>query len=1032
MIEHINIKISCQKRSDRWTTLLFVAFMLIYASSIFAQTTVKTTGRVCDKAGEPMIGVSIVLKETSNGTVTDLDGNYSLNIPIENKKPVLTYSYLGYLSQDIPVNGRTIIHVVLEENKKALDEVVVVGYGVQKRVNMTGSVSSVKSDKITTMPVANVSNAIGGRVSGLVTKQTSGEPGNDASTLYLRGNKNPLVLVDGIESEYNMINMEEVESVTLLKDASAVAPYGLKGANGVMLITTKRGTNSKGKISLTYNGEFGWQTPTNTPEFMDASDGLRLKKKAYQMDGMLDEANAITDDILDAHKQGTDAYPNTNWVKNYMHTSNSQKHNIVLNGGNDLIKAYVALGYLEQGSMFSNDQYYRRYNLRTNLDLKPTKTTTFSADLGLVFDQKRNNAISAESAMLNIYRAKATEADVYSNGLSAFQSSLGSSMHEVVYGGGEKKYDNNYQNISLSVNQELPFLKGLSVKGVFNMNRKDMQSKGWVYPYEYYVYDAANKKYNKSELQSDAELSQSTQINTFYTIQGYVNYANSFGKHNVSGLFVYERRWGGTSVKYNASRTGFDIKIPELNMGSKDNQYNSGTSSEEGQDGFVFRLNYDYAQKYLLELAGRYDRTYQYAPDRRAAFFPSASFGWRISEEGFMKDIRIIDNLKFRVSYGKSGNPVGNPFQWSPTYTVGDGYVWGKEQAIVLGLYESAEPNPFLTWETVLKANVGFDLSMWGGLLGVEFDFYHDLRSDKIIIPTDDFPTEYGIKPSQYNAGKEERYGVDLTLTNHISVSRDFSIDNTFVFGFSRDTQIDMAESLGTLSIPRFRRTGKSASQLRGYVSEGLFADQEDIDKWAYQSASTRPGDIKYRDINGDGKIDNEDETIIGRSRIPEIMYGYTFSARYKNFDLNLFLQGTGNSDFYMGQDASGASDRGVRFPFKNDKPRQDHQNSWTTDNPSPTAKYPRLSTIEGMNYVTSTFWMVNTAFLKLKSVELGYNFDKKLLRRIYVENLRLYLNFYNLWTIYSAMPKDFDVENQNYNAYPQQFITSLGVSITF
>ena len=678
MTKNVKAKVSDTMKSRRQIAALITLLMLITVSSVFAQGTKKLTGIVSDLSGEPLIGVSIVVKGTTIGTVTDLNGGYSLNIPDENKKATLIFTYVGYLKQEISVNNKHTLNVIMKEDDKLLDEVVVVGYGVQKRVNMTGSVASVKSEKMTTMPVANVSNALGGRVSGLVTQQATGEPGNDASTLYLRGNKNPLVLVDGIESEYNMINMEEVESVTLLKDASAVAPYGLKGANGVVLITTKRGGNTQGKISFNYNGEFGWQKPTNTPEFMSAAEGLRLKKQAYEMDGMKDEANAITDEILAAHEQGTDAYPNTNWVKNYMNTSTSQKHNIVLKGGNDLIKAYVALGYMKQGSM-----------------------------LGRVYDRKRTNSSSAEAAMLNIYRAKATEADVYSNGLPAFQSSIGGSMYQTIYGGGEKRNENNYQNLSLSVNQELPFIKGLSVKGLFNMNRKDTYSKNWGHPYEYYVYDAANNKYNKSELQSDADLSQSTKVNAYYTVQGYLNYANSFGNHNISGLFVYERRWGGRKIDYSARRTQFDVSIPELDMGSKNNQYNSGTSSAEAQDGFVFRVNYDYAQKYLIELAGRYDRTYQYAPDRRAAFFPSVSLGWRISEEAFLKDIHIIDNLKVRASYGKSGNPVGNPFQWSPTYTVGNGYVWGTgSQSTVSGLYESAEANPFLTWETVLKANI--------------------------------------------------------------------------------------------------------------------------------------------------------------------------------------------------------------------------------------------------------------------------------------------------------------------------------------
>ena len=595
MIKYVKIGI-LDIMKNRRRFILFIS-ILMSVSSVFGQAMKTLTGAVTDLSGEPLIGVSIVIKGTTNGTVTDIDGKYSLNIPSENKKATLIFTYVGYLKQEVLVAGKNTLNVVMKEDDKLLDEVVVVGYGVQKRVNMTGSVSSIKSEKMTTMPVANVSNALGGRVSGLVTQQATGEPGNDASTLYLRGNKNPLVLVDGIESEYNMINMEEVESVTLLKDASAVAPYGLKGANGVVLITTKRGGNSQGKISFSYNGEFGWQKPTNTPEFMSAADGLRLKKLAYEMDGMNDEANAITDEILAAHEADTDAYPNTDWVKNYMNTSNSQKHNIVLQGGNDIIKAYVALGYMKQGSMFSDDQYYRRYNVRANLDLKPTKTTTVSADLGFVYDRKRTNASSAEAAMTNIYRAKATEADVYSNGLPAFQSSIGGSLYQTIYGGGDKRNENNYQNLSFSINQELPFIKGLSVKGLFNMNRKDANSKNWTYPYEYYVYDAANDKYNKSELQSDEELSQSTKINAYYTVQAYLNYANSFGKHNLSGLFVYERRWGGTKVNYSARRTRFDVLIPELNMGSKDNQYNSGTSSAEAQDGFVFRVNYDFAQK---------------------------------------------------------------------------------------------------------------------------------------------------------------------------------------------------------------------------------------------------------------------------------------------------------------------------------------------------------------------------------------------------------------------------------------------------
>ncbi|MFV0469640.1 MAG: SusC/RagA family TonB-linked outer membrane protein [Dysgonomonas sp.] len=1017
---------------------LVTMLLLLPTSTVFAQVgeTKTVSGIIVSKAdNEPLIGVAVQLKGTTVGIVTDIDGKYSLKIADANMQSgLLEFTYLGYVTQRVEIKGNTTINIVMEEDPKKLDEVVVVGYGVQKRVNMTGSVSAIKADEIKTMSVANISNAIGGKVSGLVTKQTSGEPGNDASTLYLRGNSNPLVLVDGIVSEYNKVNMAEVESVTLLKDASAVAPYGMAGANGVILITTKRGQSRAGKVTVSYNGEFGWQKPTNTPEFMSAADGLRLKKLAYQMDGKQAQADAITDEMLAAYEQGTDAYPNTDWAKNYMNSSTSQKHGVTLSGGNDVVKAYVSLGYMNQGSMYGDNQDYTRYNFRSNFDFKLTKTTTFSTDLSLINDEKRSNNASSSDIMLNIYRARATEADVYSNGLPAFQSSIGSSLYQTVNGAGTQSGKNNYQQVSLSVNQELPFVKGLSVKALFNVNRTEYNSKVWKVPYKYYTYDAANDVYTESTTSYEAQLTKAYNLGTRYTAQGYLNYKNQFDKHGISGLVVYERQWG-TSANTSASRSNYDVLIPEIDKGSSDYQYSNGTSSETAQDGVVLRVNYDYAQKYLLEFAGRYDRFYVYAPGHRGAFFPSASIGWRISEEPFLQNISILDNLKLRASYGKSGNAVGNPYQWSTNYGVTTGYIWGSggNSTQQQGLAESVEANPSITWESVWKSNLGIDLSLWNGLFGLELDVFREYRKDKLLTPSATVPIEYGIGLAQVNGGKEERYGVDFTLSNHTRINKSLSFDNLFVFGFSRDKQIELFEAPGTYNIPQFRRTGYSSSQLRGYIAEGLFADEEEIKNWAYQTSSTLPGDIKYKDLNGDGKIDSNDQTIIGRTRIPEIMYGYTLALNYRNFDAKIFFQGTGNSSFYLGQDASGSSDRGVRYPFDNDKPRVDHINSWTTENPDPNAKYPRLSTTKNeWNYLTSSFWVVNTAYLKLKSLELGYNLAPQITRKVSMDNVRFYFNLYNLWTLYSKMPKDFDVENQNYNAYPQQFIASLGVNITF
>lgn len=1015
-------------------SLFFLIFLMMLPIGISAQTSNVAKGVVQDKnTGELLLGVTVLLKGTSTGSVTGLDGDFSIPIPEDKaKNTVLVVSYVGYITQEVTVKSFDNLIINLEEDLKKLDELVVVGYGTQKRLNMTGAVASIKGDEIKSMPVANVSNALGGKVSGLVTKQASGEPGADAATLYLRGNQ-PMVLVDGIETDYNKVNMADVESITMLKDASAVAPFGLKGANGVMLITTKRG--KEGKIQVSFNGEFGWQKPTNTPLFMDAYNSKTLLKEAYLTDGKTGDADNITDEYLSHLNDGTDANPNTDWVKNYMGASTSQKYDVSINGGNEYVRANVGLGYLKQGSMFGSSQGYDRYSFRSNFDIKVSPTTLFTTDLSLISDNKTTHAASAGEIMLNLYRAQPTEADIYSNGLPAWQSSITGSLPQTVNGGGDKSSRYEYQVISFALEQQLPFIEGLSVKGFFNINRKEKNEKNWKIPYEYYIYDIPTETYNRNVSNGDGELTQSTNLLLLHKAQAHINYANRFGSHGISGLLVYERNWGGTKIDYSARRTDFDIKIPELMHGDLNYQYANGNSSKLADDGLVMRVNYDYEQKYLIEAAGRYDRTYHYAPDNRAAFFPSISLGWRVSEEPFFKPlVGTIDNLKLRASYGRSGTPIGDQYAWYTKYTtVASSYIWGVDKTSK-GLAESVEPNPYLTWETVWKSNLGIDLNMWNGLLGLEFDIYRDVRTDKLGTPSGELPEEYGVAPAKKNGNKDERYGVDVSLTNRIILWENLVMNNGFVFGFSRDKQIYlMEESPGTLNSPQFRRTGYSASQLRGYIADGLFKDEEEIANSAVIGSSTKPGDIKYRDLNGDGKIDGQDQTIIGRTRVPEIMYGYTLGLEYKGFDLNLFFQGTGNSTFYLGQDASGNSDRGVRYPFENGKPRIDHNESWSINNQNPNAKYPRLSTDKRTdNYVASTFWIVNSSYLKLKSLELGYNLPTKVLEKSKIQRARVYLNFYNLWTVFSDMPKDFDVENQNYNAYPQQFISSLGVSLTF
>jgi hypothetical protein len=387
-----------------------------------------------------------------------------------------------------------------------------------------------------------------------------------------------------------------------------------------------------------------------------------------------------------------------------------------------------------------------------------------------------------------------------------------------------------------------------------------------------------------------------------------------------------------------------------------------------------------------------------------------------------------MDHLKLRASYGKSGNPVGNGYEYMSSYYINNSYVWGKEPVREQGIYASVEPNPVLTWESVWKTDLGFDANLWNGLLGVEFDWYNEKRNDKILAPNADVPAEYGIGLAQENAGIDRRWGIDLTLSNRVKVTRDLSLQNSLVFSYTRHQLIENHENQGTLYNPRRRTTGLDASQIWGYKSAGLFADEDEIKNWAYQATGTLPGDIKYVDINGDGKIDSEDIVRIGMARIPQIMWGYNLRATWKGFDLGLFFQGTGRSNYYLG-----TSDRGVRRPFQEGKARIEHYGSWTTDNPNPNAAYPRLRyTAFTNNYVSSDFWVINSSYVKLKSIDLGYTFKQDWIKKAGMSNLRINGNLYNVWTIFSKASSDFDPEAQDYSVYPQQFISTIGLTATF
>ncbi|MDR3251275.1 MAG: TonB-dependent receptor [Tannerella sp.] len=1001
------------------------ASLVSATSGIGLQDSRKVSGTVYDVAGDAVIGASVREKGTTNGTVTNAEGRFTLNISAE--KSSIEVSYIGYKTVIINVNSDQSVEITLLEDTELLDEVVVIGYGTQKKITMSSAVASIKGEDVAKLPTPRLSTSIGGMVSGVITFQESAAPGADAATIYVRGTT-PLILVDGVERPGDRISKDDIESVSILKDAAAVAPYGLKGANGVILITTKRG--AAGKITATYSGEVSWQKPMNTPEFMGSADYFEFRNKAYEMDGLTGQM--MSADEIAKYRSGADPdrYPNTDWVGNYMQVSNATKHTVSVSGGTDKIKAFASLGYVYQNSMFDG-QDYARYTMRSNIDIQATPTTKVSIDNSFMKDILGRTGLGADDLMERIYRAVPDEIDRYSNGLSAFQSSLGISLYEGMHNRGTYKETNDISTSNVTVTQQLPFLEGLSGKVSFNYDKQHKDAKSWILPLVYYNLTPEGE-YEKIDQSSTVKpsLSQEYKRWDWYTFDGSLNYTNTFGKHKIDALALFEARWT-ESATTTTSKSEFDFRIPELSIGTSDREKwgLGGTSGETAQYGFVGRLSYNYNERYMMELAGRYDATYYYAPGNRTDFFPSVSLGWRISEESFMGFARdIVNNLKIRASYGKSGNIDGDAFAYMSYYKIGSSYLWGKDGTREQGIYSDLEPNPNLTWQTVWKTDFGFDLNMWNGLLGLEFDAYHSKRDNIVISPNAVVPAEYGISLAQENAGKDARWGIDLTLTNRTKVTSDLALQNSIVFSYTRHQIIENHENQGTLYNPRRRTTGLDASQIWGYKSVGLFANEDEIKNWAWQDAGTMPGDIKYVDINGDGKIDSEDIVRIGYSMIPQIMYGYNLRATWKSFDLGLFFQGTGRSNYYLG-----TADRGVRRPFADGKARTDHYNVWTTDNPDPNAAYPRLrSSNFAMNYVTSDFWVIESHYLKLKSLDIGYSVNPKWISKAGMSNLRINANFYNVWTIFTNASKDFDPEAQRFTAYPQQFISTIGLTANF
>lgn len=1007
--------------------------------------TVPITGQVTDPKGEPIPGVSIQVKNQAIGTVTDGSGNYSLSMPAGST--TLVFSFVGFASQEVAVKAGGKIDIQLQEQSNSLNEVVVVGFGTQKKTSTTAAVSTLPPDDIAQKPVVNLTNSLAGRVSGVISTQGSGEPGIDGANIQIRGvgttgGTQPLYIVDNVPRDFSRLDPNTIETITVLKDAAAVAPYGVAGANGVILVTTKRGR--KGPPQLSYNGYVGIQNPTKLPKFVDSYQYALMRNATVANDFPNDPTRALpySDDDLQKFQDGSDpdGHPNGHPLRDVIKKNRLLTyHNVSLVGGGDKVQYFASLGYTNQQGMW-DPTYLHKYNGSLSVTAEATSTTRVSLSVTSWVEEQHFPAFGAGSILRQAQRQAPTTPVRYSNGLPT--GYIGESLIGEIYGGGNQVNQNTTLLTQFMIEQQLPFVKGLSVKGSINYDPSSVFQRQYTTPITFYNVDTKTTPYTYKQ---GTQGSTKPSFYEFYsqdrnlTTQGYVNYANTFGKSELTGLAVVQLR-NTTHEQFQAKRINYNTSIDELDFGgpAAADATNGGSSLSTKEVGYIYRATYAYAGKYLLEASGRYDGSYLFGPGQRFGFFPAFSAGWRLSEESFIKDrYAWLDNLKLRGSWGQSGAYpyIGTniaAFEYLSPYTpyspagVLDG-------GAVQGLYEARQGNPSITWERANKTDIGLETSLWKGLLNLEVDFFYEKRANVLTSRANVLPGEYGIGVGLVNAGVITNKGFDLTARTTHHFARNWNLDLTGTFTYARNNQVNVFENSATYDNPNRRIAGRPIGTQFGLQALGYFSPNDFAADGSTLNAGipvptygpVRAGDIQYADLNGDGKIDANDQTVIGKSQTPQVIYGIAPRLTFKNFDFDFLVQGAGRSNVFLNNifvqpfEQAGSA---TTLAF-NEYWRPDRTNTL----------YPRLTgTPTANNSQMSSWWIRNTAFVRLKSLEFGYTFDSALLHKA-LKSVRLYVSGQNLatWTPYIRETFDPDNAGDNRNYYQQQ-VLSLGLNANF
>lgn len=1053
-------------------TLILSAVVMLFAQIGFAQSQ-KVTGTVLSQDGTALAGATVLAKGTQRGVLTDGEGAYSLEVPAG--ATTLVVSYIGFATQEVEIAGRSQIAISMVESSSTLDEVVVVAYGTQKKATVTGAVVGVSGKDIMPSPAVDISNSLAGRLPGLVVIQPSGEPGYDGATIRIRGtntlgNSSPLIVIDGIpdrDGGLGRLSPQDIESISVLKDASA-AIYGARAANGAILITTKRGKT--GKPSVTYDFNQGWAQPTVVPAMSNAVEYANIMNElpiyrtipvdewsaawqSIQTTGTYDSPTAgvstlnanYSPDAVRKHGDGSDpwGYPDTDWFGDAFKTWSPQaRHNLQISGGSESVKYMASMGYVNQDAYYKNSATrYQQYSLRINLDAKVNKYINTNIGLMTRREDRRFPTQSAGSIFRMLMRGRPTEPEVWPNGLPGPDIENGQNPYVITTNAtGYQDNPTDFLQANGSVIVTNPWIEGLKLTLSGSIDQNSETDKRWETPWSLYYWDRVSYEPDgKTPLLVGAVRSNFTDPRL---TQGYGNVLNT----NMTGMLSYDRTFGGHTLNLLAGVTrekftgeGFfafrrnyiSAAVDQLFAGGSLQQNTGGSAYERARLGYYGRAQYNYKERYLAEFIWRYDGSYIFPESQRFGFFPGILAGWNISNEDFF-NVSFINYLKLRGSFGQMGNDqvfyngALQEYAYLSTYGFGSYPVNG---AVATTLRETILANPDFTWERANNLNIGLDGSLLNGKIDFTLEYFYNRRDQILIQLTGSTPASSGISSllPPVNGGKVDNRGFEFNLAYNGSTSGDLMFRASINGGYAQNKVVFMDEIPGA---PEYQlQEGKPIGGYLVYKSDGVFVDKAAIEAntvdYSAVTSQLIPGDMRFEDVDGDGKITADDRVRLNENATPTFNFGATLMLQYKGFDLSALLQGATGASIRFGTE-SGDIGNFLKYSY---------DNRWSIDNPS--SEHPRLASrgdtyFTGGSFGNNTYFLFSKDYIRLKNLELGYRISPEVLSKVKVGSVRLYVNALNLITFDKTNVFDPETTTGSGQYYPQARVINAGFSLTF